>query len=325
MDQTVPHPGFRSLLDNRPFGLLWAAQAVSTLGDLLYDIALLWYVLDTTGSALAAGVISVSSGIGFLLGSGSAGLLLDRVPARRIMLGADLARLALTLAVCATWLAGFSPPLAVLYALTFAVSFATAYFNPARAAAMPQVVPREHLLRANALDAVSHGVARTIALPLSGALVAAVGPAPALLADAGTFLLSSLLVYRARWAPEAIGDREQATTLSAALGGLRWARADPLVRTLLVAETVHALAAGVFVSALAPFVRELGGVRPSMARRGAASARGCCWPRWRWGTGPRTGSGGCMRAASCSTPSPTPCSASRRPWGGPCPRSSSRG
>ncbi len=259
MARTVPRPDFRYLLANRPFGLLWASQAISTLGDLLYDIALLWYVLDTTGSALAAGGIAVISGVGFLLGGAAAGLVLDRVPVRQILLGADLARLAMTLAVSAAWLAGFVPPLVVLYALTFAVSLATASFNPARAAAVPQVVPPEHLLHANALEAVSNSMARIIALTLSGVLVAAVGPAPALLVDAGTFLLSSLLVYRARWQPAPSDDREQAGPLSAALEGLHWARADPLARTLLAAETLHALAAGFFVSALAPFVRELGG------------------------------------------------------------------
>ena len=41
---------YRTLLANRPFVALWLGQAISQFGDALYDLALLWYVLDATGS-----------------------------------------------------------------------------------------------------------------------------------------------------------------------------------------------------------------------------------------------------------------------------------
>ena len=49
---------YRAVLTNRPFVALWLGQTVSRFGDTLYDLALLWYVLDTTGSALAAGGVA---------------------------------------------------------------------------------------------------------------------------------------------------------------------------------------------------------------------------------------------------------------------------
>src|SRR5437763_3852924 len=104
VSEVLARPGYRYLLTNRTFGLLWASQAVSTLGDVVYDVALLWYVLESTGSALAAGGIAVGATAGRFLGGLSAAAVLDRFPVRRIMLGADLARLALTLGVSAVWL-----------------------------------------------------------------------------------------------------------------------------------------------------------------------------------------------------------------------------
>ncbi|MDP9352029.1 MAG: MFS transporter, partial [Chloroflexota bacterium] len=259
MSQSVIRPGYRYLFANRTFGLLWAGQSVSTLGDALYDVALLWYVLDSTGSALAAGGIAAGATAGRLVGSMSAGAVLDRLHTRQVMLWADLARLVLTLGGSVLWLLGWAPPLSALYALAFAVAFATAYFNPARAATVPHVVPREQIVQANALDAVSHSLVVTTAWALSGVVVAAVGPTIALLLDAATFLASYLFVRAASWQPLPSGNRAAANPLSEALGGVRWARSNPLVRTLLSVETLHALAAGFFVAELAPFIKEIGG------------------------------------------------------------------
>ncbi len=86
MTHPLPPRGYRSLVAHRTFTLLWTAQAISTFGDALYDVALLWYVLDATRSAVAASGIAVGATLGRLLGSLSASALLDRVSPRRVML-----------------------------------------------------------------------------------------------------------------------------------------------------------------------------------------------------------------------------------------------
>ena len=177
MRQTTTRPGLGYLRDNPGFGLLWGAQAISTLGDAVYAVALLWYALDATGSALAAGGIAISETAGRLLGSVLAGAVLDRAHTRTTMLASDLARLALTFGVATAWLGGVVPPLWALYALAWALSLTGAFFNPARAAAVPQVVPRDQLLRANALDALSNSLVVTSAWALSRAIVASLRPA----------------------------------------------------------------------------------------------------------------------------------------------------
>lgn len=251
--------GYRYIFENRTFGLLWASQAVSTLGDVMYDVALLWYVLEATGSALATGGVAVGATAGRLLGGISASAILDRFPVRRIMLGADLLRFVITLALSVAWLGGQAPPLPVLYTLALVLSFVGSFFSPARSAAVPQIVPREHLLHANALDAVSNSIVQTLALMASGVLVATIGPALALLADAGTFLASSILVRAARWSYTPDAAREMTSPLREAFGGLVYVRRERLVQIVVVMETLHALAAGFFVAALPAYIQELGG------------------------------------------------------------------
>lgn len=259
MAEATRQLGYKYVFENRTFGLLWASQAVSTLGDVVYDVALLWYVLESTGSALASGGIAVSATAGRLLGGVSASTILDRFPLRRIMLGADLLRFVITLVLSMVWLAGYAPPLLLLYTLALLLSFVGSYFSPARSAAVPQVVPREHLLHANALDAVSNSIVQTLALMMSGILVATIGPALSLLADAGTFLVSYILVRAARWSHTAEAARETTSPLREALGGLEYVGREPLVQIVIVMETLHALAAGFFVAALPAYIQELGG------------------------------------------------------------------
>jgi MFS family permease len=110
-------PGYRSLLAYPAFTLLWIGQVISTFGDALYDVALLFYVFSTTHSALAAGGIALAATVGRLLASFLAAATVDRVPKRHLMLLADGCRFALTLGVSVAWIGGAVPTLPLLYVL----------------------------------------------------------------------------------------------------------------------------------------------------------------------------------------------------------------
>lgn len=271
MSRTPPRgSGYRAVLSLRPFALLWAGQGVSAWGDALYGVALLWHVYSATGSALAAGALLVWETIGRLLGGLAAGALLDRLPLRRVMLLSDGLRLALTLGVGLAWLVWGAPSPPVLYGLGFCLHLSGAFFNPARAAAVPQIVPAERLVTANALDGVSSSITNTVAWGLSGAVVALVGPALSLLLDACTFGISALAVWAARWEGANVVAAAGGRPIREALGGVRWVRSSPLARVILGAALLHAVGAGAFVSGLAPLMRELGGGPGLYGAQGAA-------------------------------------------------------
>jgi MFS family permease len=262
---------YRVVLNNRPFVALWLGQTVSRFGDTLYDLALLWYVLDATGSALAAGGIAIAASGGRLVGSLVAGMILDRLPARRIMLAVELLRCALTAALGAGWLLGFAPPLALLYALACALALGGALFQPARLAAIPHLVARESLVTANALDQLSASLVATLAWGASGVVVALLGPARGLLIDSATFLASLLAVAWARWSAEPASDSDPASPLRALLTGARWLRDNHLGQAVLVAQLVQAFAGGAFFAAIGPHLqRDLGGGATTYGIQGTA-------------------------------------------------------
>lgn len=262
---------YRALLHNRPFVALWLGQTISRFGDALYDLALVWYVLDTTGSALAASGIAIAAVGGRFAGSLVAGMVLDRLPARRVMLAMEALRCTLTAALGAGWLLGYTPSLALLYALACALAFGGALFMPARLAAIPQLVARESLVTANALDELSTSLVSTLAWGASGAIVALLGPARGLLIDAATFLASLLAVSWARWSADTANVDNATKPLNALLVGARWLRENHLARTILAAQLVQAFAGAIFFTGIAPHLqRNLGGGATTYGIQGAA-------------------------------------------------------
>jgi len=174
------------------------------------------------------------------------------------MVLAESTRVLLTAAVGVLWSSGFAPSLPVLYSLAFLTSTAGAFFGPARAAAIPRLVKHDELVTANALDGLSASLTNTLAWAGSGVLVAILGPANALLADAVTFLVSLAGVLLAHW--------DETTTVGAAdvdqrpwaafAGGFAWIWRRPLMRLVFITGSIQALAAGFFVVSIAPFLEQ---------------------------------------------------------------------
>ena len=136
------------------------------------------------------------------------------------------------------WLAGF--------ALVAVYGVGEAFFGPAFGALVPQIVPAERLVAANALDSMVRPAAFRLAGPaLGGIAVAALGAGAAFVVDAGTFAVSALCLAAIRARPRPAGDAPAGQTLREIREGLRFVRSQPwLARTLAVtAFTVLAFAA----------------------------------------------------------------------------------
>src|SRR5689334_9195402 len=83
-------------LRHRPFLLLWLGQSVSRLGDSMYRLALVWWVLVKTGSALAMGTVVLFQAVPMLLFVLIGGVMVDRFDRLRIMIVSDVVRAAVT-------------------------------------------------------------------------------------------------------------------------------------------------------------------------------------------------------------------------------------
>jgi MFS family permease len=182
---------------------------VSLIGDGIYLVALPFAVLDHGGSATDLALVGFgwSLGmVGFLL---LGGIAADRYDKRRQLLVADAVRLAAVGAIGGLSLGGVLE-IWHLWALGFVFGAGEGLSGPAMGAIVPELVPVDRLVEANALQGSSRPIALRMAGPvIGGAAVAVIDTGGALLLDAGTFAISiaCLLAMRAR-APVHEGEHE---------------------------------------------------------------------------------------------------------------------
>ncbi|MER5474812.1 MFS transporter [Streptomyces sp. NPDC002685] len=201
--QTVPSSdpyGDRSPLWDRRFTLYFTARTVSLIGDAMMPVA----------AALAVGALYGISGVGFVLGTWTGtfvalvlfgGVFADRLGARRMMVGADLARVVTQGVLAAAFFAG-PPPFWLLVTMAALAGAAAAMFQPGVNGMVP-LVAREPQ-RANATLKVADALAQLLGPALAGLLIALTGAGTVYAIDGGTFVLSALCLALIRLAPTGV-------------------------------------------------------------------------------------------------------------------------
>ena len=181
-------------LKHHPFALLWTGQTISRLGDSLYRIALAWWVLEKTGSAVAMGTVLIFSQIPLLLFLLIGGVVVDRLPRIRIMFVSDiLSGLVIAFVAVFSWLELLQ--IWHIYIASMFFGFVEAFFFPAYQAVIPQITPSELLISANSLSGLSQRVTGIVGPALGAALVAGGGTSLTFGLDALSFFISALFVF----------------------------------------------------------------------------------------------------------------------------------
>ena len=185
------------MLGEPAYRRLWIGRTTSLVGDGIAPIALAFAVLDLTGSATDLGIVLALHSLVLIALVLVGGVIADRLSPRRAMLGADLARTISMGLIAALLLTGTAEiwQLALLYAVDGA---ATAFFNPASNAIVPQVVPGSRLQEANALLSFSRWMGKVAGPALAGILLALGSPGSALAIDAATFAVSAACLWGVR-------------------------------------------------------------------------------------------------------------------------------
>lgn len=254
-----------TVLRRQNFALLWAAGAISVLGDWVLFSALPFYVYTLTGSALATGTMFMAQAVPRVLLGSVAGVFVDRWDRQRTLVIADLARAALVLLLL---LVRTPDEVWLVYLVGAAQSSIGQFFRPARGALVPHLVPREQLLAANALNGVADNVTRLIGPLAGGALAGAFGVGSVVVADSASFFASGLLLWRLA---VPAGGRPPPTVVPTAAGlsaawtgawrdwraGLLLVRGDRFLRTLLLAIGTFTVGQGVLDVVFVPFVKDL--------------------------------------------------------------------
>ena len=180
-------------LQHRPFALLWTGQTISRLGDSLYRIALSWWVLEKTGSAVAMGIVLIFSQIPLLLFLLIGGVVVDRLPRIRIMFASDvLSGLVIASVAVFSWLNLLE--IWHIYIASIIFGFVEAFFFPAYQAVIPEITPSELLTSANSLNGLSQRITGIVGPALGAVLVAAGGTSVTFALNAFSFFVSALCV-----------------------------------------------------------------------------------------------------------------------------------
>jgi Na+/melibiose symporter-like transporter len=181
-------------LRHRDFRLLWIGQAVSLLGDGIYLVAIAWLVYDISNEPGALALVGLAWTLPQVAGLLVGGVLSDRFERRRLLVIADLLRFAAIALIAALALAE-AAELWHLVVLVVFYGLGEALFQPAFTAIVPDVVPREELLQANALKELMEPLGLRFAGPaLGGLLIALFDVGVAFLVDAVTFAVSAVAV-----------------------------------------------------------------------------------------------------------------------------------
>ena len=189
------NPGLlKRVFQNRRLAFLWSGQLISQAGDSVFDIALLWLLLEMTGSSSVTGLIAMSAYLPSLLFGMFAGTLADRCDRRTLLLVSDGARALIVLSIPLLYVSGGLTP-ALLGLLTFLRSLFSTVFAPARDALIPALVPPSGLLPANALIQTCWQFGLLLGPGLAGLLIPLLGAVHLFSVDALSYLISLMFLW----------------------------------------------------------------------------------------------------------------------------------
>ena len=234
----------RSLLalirDNRDFRYLWFGQIVSQLGDWFNIVALFALLFELTGSATSVAALMVMQMLPIAVVGPVAGVIVDRFDRRRIMIAADIIR---GTAVMGLLLVRTPETVWVAYAVTGVMVACSGFFEPARSATVPSIVPRDKLVAANAISTGTWSAMLAVGASLGGAVAALLGRDAAFIINAASFFASAFFLFQMR-VPGRQDSVKAALGLRGVIDGLAYMRGHGEVARIALVKGGWAIVGG---------------------------------------------------------------------------------
>lgn len=243
----------------RNFSLLWFAGFISMTGDWMLIVALPVTVYELTGSATATGFVLIANKILSLALGSFAGVLVDRWDRQRTMVIANLIRAPILLLLFAV---DSADRVWIIYLVSALLSGIGQFFRPAENALLPMLVGEEHVVPANALNALNDNLARLIGPALGGLTAAWFGLNGVAGADAITYLVAAVMILAIRIpvqsavteAQDDAADRQDVWHEWKA--GIRLVGNSPVLRMVFAVFAISSLGEGIFGSVFWVYVDE---------------------------------------------------------------------
>jgi len=243
---------------HRMFLAIWISNMLSNFGGQMQTVGAAWLMTSLTSRADLVALVQTAASLPILFFSLLAGAAADALPRRSVLLSAQIGML-LCAAILSVLTYGHLVTPALLILFTFLLGTGRAFNGPAWQASVGELVPRDDLAGAVALNSVGFNSARTVGPAAGGVLIAVAGIAANFLFNAISYLglIGVLLRWRPQYEERALPPEGLARAIAS---GVRYARLAPVIRAVLV-RIVCFNAAGAVFFALVPIIArtKLGG------------------------------------------------------------------
>jgi MFS family permease len=249
------------LRNNRDFRRLFMGGLVSQTGDWFNSVALFTLLLSLTGSGEAVGYILIIKLLPSFFVGPLAGVVADRFNRKTVMIVSDVIR---GLLVLGFLLVQRPEQVWIVYVLAAIEVAVSSFFDPAKSAAIPNIVSRDELIPANALSAASWSVTLALGAALGGVVTDAFGRNTAFVIDSISFFVSAAYISAVRLRSSTSNGRQgrlrsrgqerarrvsiaDATGVTDLIEGARYLRSNPRVMALLLVKSGWGLGGGVLL------------------------------------------------------------------------------
>lgn len=244
---------------NKDFILLLQGSAVSTIGDLMYSVAIGYWVYAETGSNSLMGIMSSISMFVTMFLSPFTGSIIDKCNRKWVLVGMDLMQSAIMLTVGVFAYTNKLNVTGVLIA-AFLAAIGSVFYSPAASTLMIDIIPRDDMVRGQSIFSGSNSMINMVGSALSGVLVAFLGVPLIVIINGLSNLYSAISELFIR-VPKTVGQDDRVTLRSVARdtkAAIKAIFSEPCLRIFVpCALLVNLLSAGVF-SLMLPFCMEKG-------------------------------------------------------------------
>jgi DHA3 family macrolide efflux protein-like MFS transporter len=253
MSAAASQLSMRDALAIPSFRKLWLATIVSLFGDFLALYAIFSEMtFRMHASARAITLVTVFFLLPLAFVGPVAGVFVDRWHPRRTMVVSDLARAVLAIGLVfarAPW---------HIYVVFLALSTFSSFFTPARSVSLPQIVPMEGLMSANALIQQTVQILQMASPVIAGALVGWAGPSSCYYLDSASFVFSGLMIATLVIPPRPAHPNKQVkSVLRDLFSGMRFILGHPVISFVILSIAAGTFAIGAFSALIAVFVRDV--------------------------------------------------------------------
>ncbi len=272
-------PATLQSLRHRNFQLLWIGSIISNSGDWMDQIALNWLVYQLSGSAVQLAFLNLARLAPIFVFTLIGGVIADRAERRRLLFTTQAVAMVLAFVLATLTITGLVQIWMVLI-IAVGRGIVLSFNQPARQSLISELVPREDLKNAIALNSATLNLTRVLGPTLGGVLIATVGVAGAFYLNAASFLavLGALALMRF---PERV-QRKKSGMLADLAGGLAYLHQRPTLRTLVLLALLPMVLGMPYMTMLTVFASDVlkvggGGLGLLTACSGIGAVTGALW------------------------------------------------